>query len=153
MTDWIDFEGRVITMEWGESVYTVLPIPPDVLDVLHLQSAKRVEVELNDHPVNLALTKSPVLEQTFVYTGKTVLRETGIGVGEAIDVRMRKADPDAVDVPEDVVLAMRQNDLSNKWNALTPGKKRGLLHQVNSAKRAQTRAARIVKLVAQVKSI
>tara|TARA_R110002072_G_scaffold14284_1_gene59538 strand:- start:362 stop:565 length:204 start_codon:yes stop_codon:yes gene_type:complete len=32
------------------------------------------------------------------------------------------------------------------WEALTPGKRRGLLHPISSAKRAETRAKRIANL-------
>ncbi|MEO0771886.1 MAG: DUF1905 domain-containing protein [Pseudomonadota bacterium] len=108
MDEWITFEGQVVPMEWGKSVYTVLPLPGGVSDALDAQGAKRVDVELNDCPFNMALTKAPVIDQVFVYTGKKVLAEAGIEPGELIDVRMRKADQDAVDVPNDLLLAVRQ---------------------------------------------
>ena len=147
MGDWIAFEGHVVPMEWGKSVYTVLPLPDDVYEALAALGAKRVDVELNDCPFNMALTKAPVIEQVFVYTGKTVLAEAGIEPGERIDVRMRMADPDVVEVPADVMLALRQAGVSDRWTALTPGKQRGLLHGITSAKRDETRKARIAKLM------
>jgi uncharacterized protein YdeI (YjbR/CyaY-like superfamily) len=53
-----------------------------------------------------------------------------------------------VDLPEDVALALRRADLTAAWDALTPGRKRGLLHSVATAKRADTRARRIDALLA-----
>ena len=150
MSDWIAFEGRVVPMEWGKSVYTVLPLPDEVYQALAAHGAKRVDVELNDCPFNMALTKAPVIDYVFVYTGKTVLAEAGIEPGERIDVRMRMSDPDMVEVPSDVMLALRQAGVSHTWAALTPGKRRGLLHNVTSAKRAETRNARIAKLIAEL---
>ena len=44
-------------MEWGDSVFTVLPIPYDVQSELAAQNAKRVEMKINDALLNLALTK------------------------------------------------------------------------------------------------
>jgi len=134
-------------MEWGKSTYTVLPIPEEIVAVLKSHGAKRVEIELNDHPFNMALTKSPAFSGTFVYAGKTILRAAAISPGEEIEVRLRKADPELVEVPEDVMLAIRAATASGAWSALTPGKQRGLLHSVNTAKRSETRAKRIAQLV------
>lgn len=147
MSDWHVFGGQVVPMEWGDSTYTVLPIPQDVAHALKAEGAKRVEGELGDYPVNLALTKAPVIDGLFVYTGKTLLRDAGIQPGEIIDVRLRAADPNLVETPQDVVAALHAAGKSEDWAAITPGKQRGLLHQVNTAKRADTRTRRIASLV------
>lgn len=151
MTDYISFEAEIIAMEWGTSVYTVLPLPDEVVDALG--RAIRVEGEIADHPVNLALTKAPVLKQHFLYTGRALLREIGIEPGQRITVRLRAADETLVEVPADVGLALKTEDLSAVWNALTPGKRRGLLYQVSTAKRAATRESRIQKLLAELHSL
>ena len=147
VSEWLSFLGRVEPVEWGKSTYTVLLIPDQITVALKNSGAKRVEVELNDHPFNMALTKSPAISGTFIYTGKTILDAAKISPGEAIDVRLRKADPDLVEVPNDVMSAIRGSALSDAWSALTPGRQRGLLHTINTAKRAETRAKRIVKLM------
>lgn len=147
MSEWLTFIGRIEPMEWGKSTYTILPVPEDVAAALKSKGAKRVEVELNDHPFNMALTKSPAFSGTFIYTGKTILDATDISPGEDIEVRMRKANPDQVEVPGDVVLAIREGALSDAWSGLSPGKRRGLLHTINTAKRADTRAKRIAQLI------
>ena len=151
MSVWFAFEGQVIPMEWGKSVYTVLPLPDDVAEALCAQGAKRVDVEMNDCPFNMALTKAPVLDQVFVYAGKKVLAEAGIEPGDRIVIRMRKADQDAVDVPNDLSLAIRQAGVMEAWDALTPGRKRGMVHTVVSAKREETRLGRVAKLIAELK--
>ncbi len=152
MTDYISFEGRVVPMEWGDSTYTVLPLPEDITQTLQAAGAKRVEGEINDHPINLALTKAPVIEGTFLWAGKTLLADCGIEPGEWIEVRLRKADPNIVETPDDLLLALRQNNATDLWNTLTPGKQRGHLHQINTAKRAATRQARIAKLIDDLKA-
>ncbi|WP_375265283.1 hypothetical protein [Planktotalea sp.] len=73
MEDWLSFEGVIVAMEWGESVYTVLPLPDDIYDTLKAQGTKRVDVELNDCPFNMALTKAPVIDSVFIYAGKNIL--------------------------------------------------------------------------------
>ena len=134
-------------MEWGKSTYTVLPIPGEIAAALKKMGAKRVEIELNDCPFNMALTKSPAISGTFIYAGKTILHLARISPGEEIDVRLRKADSNLVEVPNDVMAAMRAAALSDTWSALTPGKQRGLLHNINTAKRPETRAKRIAQLI------
>lgn len=134
-------------MEWGESTFTVLPLPDDIVSELEEQGARRVDIEINDHPFNLALTKAPAIEGVFVYAGKTVLKEVGILPGDEVEVRLRKADPNAVDVPNDVTHAIREANLAEEWALLTPGKQRGLLHTINAAKRAETRKKRIAQLL------
>ena len=150
MSDYITFEGRIEMMEWGKSVYTVLPLPDAVVDALQAKGAKRVEGEINNHPVNLALTRAPVIDSVFLWTGKSLLADIGVEPGQALDVRLRKAADDAVDTPDDVLSALRQADASTIWEALTPGKRRSLLHQINTAKRAETRAKRIAKLITDI---
>lgn len=147
MTDYINFEGKVVSIQWGDSTYTVLPLPDEVTAAFTAQGAKRVEGEFNDHPVNLALTKAPVIDQTFIWAGKSLLQACGITPGEQIDVRLRKADPNEVDLPADLTNAIRSAGLSDAWSALTPGKQRGLLYRVKTAKRAETRTKRIAELL------
>jgi len=147
MSDYHSFEGAVEPMEWGKSTYTVLRLPPDVTRALLAEGAQRVEGEIADHPVNLAITKAPVIDGVFLWAGKSLLREIGIEPGEVVDVRLRKADPGEVETPDDVAAALRKADRTGAWEALTSGKKRGLLHTVATAKRAETRAKRIAKLV------
>lgn len=147
MSDYLSFEGQVVPMEWGKSVYTVLPIPDQIADTLLSQKAKRVEGEINDHPVNLALTKAPVIDGVFLWAGKALLDEISISPGEVLDVRLRKADDRLVEVDDDVMLAIRQAGASDRWNALTAGKQRGLLHVIGTAKRPETRLKRIAKMI------
>ena len=147
MNDYLEFEGRIVPMEWGKSVYTVLPIPTEIATTLEAEGAKRVEGEINDHPVNLALTKAPVIEGLFLWAGKSFLDEVGITPGEMLDVRLRKADESIVEIDDDIVLALRQAEATDRWAALTPGKQRGLLHGIKTAKRADTRIKRIAKMI------
>lgn len=150
MSDYHAFEGRVEPVEWGSSTYTILRLPSEVETALVAEGAKRVEGEINDHPVNLALTRAPVVEGAFLWAGKTLLDAAGIEPGERIDVRLRKTDPDVVDVPGDVTAALHSAGATAAFEALTPGKKRGALHQIETAKRAETRAKRIAAMIAEL---
>lgn len=151
MSEYVSFEGCIEPLEWGKSIYTILRIPSDIAAQLDAQGAKRVEGEINDHPVNLALTKAPVVDGLFLWAGKTLLRKVGVEPGERLFVRLRKADPNEVDVPTDVLNAIRSGEVTAQWNALTPGKQRSFLYPISTAKRAETRAKRLNALVNELR--
>lgn len=149
-TDYVVFDGRIETLLWGKATYTILPLPDDVAEQLRSMGAKRVEGEINDHPVNLALTRAPVFDGMFLWAGKSLLDRIGLAPGELAEVRLRAAPDEAVEVAPDVAAALIHGLVSARWDALTPGKQRGLLYQIDTAKTAPTRAARIARMVAQL---
>lgn len=148
MQDYISFEGRVTTIQWGEANFTILRVPDAVME--RLGHPKRVEGEINDHPVNLAPQTAPVVEGPFLWTGKTLLHEIGVVPGDLLQVRLRPADPNDVEVPRDILSALRSAGVLEPWEALTPGKRRGILSQITRAKREETRTNRIKALIAEL---
>ncbi len=145
MSDWVTFEGRVEPLAWGRSTYTILRLPEDV--VVSLAKCRRVEGEIADHPVNLALSRAPVVEGMFLWAGQSLLDRIGIAPGEPVEVRLRPAPDDRVDLDPDIEAALRSGGVLDRWEALTPGKRRGLLYQIATAKTEKTRLTRIAKLV------
>ena len=111
-------------------------------------AARRVEGEINDHPVNLAPTRAPVVEGAFLWAGRTLLDRLGVEPGEALEVRLRPAPADRVDLPDDLAAALRASGAGPAWEALSPGRRRGLLHGVDAARTPPTRARRIAALLA-----
>ncbi|MGX9355693.1 YdeI/OmpD-associated family protein [Roseobacteraceae bacterium S113] len=145
MSDYITFEATIEPMIWGKSTYTVLHLPDAV--VTALGKTRRVEGELGDHPVNLALTKAPVAPGPFLWAGKSLLDRIGLQPGETFEARLRPASDDLVEVPADITRAVRSAGVTEAWEALSPGKQRGHIHQIESAKRPETRAKRITALI------
>ena len=92
-----------------------------------------------------------MIEGQFLWAGKTLLDEIGIAPGEVLEVRLRPADPNHVEVDSDIMLAIRAADATSAWAALTPGKQRGLLHIISTAKRAETRLKRIAKMIEELR--
>ncbi|WP_299288505.1 YdeI/OmpD-associated family protein [uncultured Tateyamaria sp.] len=146
---WVYFDGVITPLEWGKNTCTIMRLPDDILDALPA-GTRRIEGEFGDFPVNLALTKAPVLDGTFVYTGKAFLHDSGLEVGIPFEARLRPVDPDLVEVPDDVMAAVRGAGRVAEWAALSPGQQRGKLHLVNTAKRAETRTKRIATLIAEL---
>lgn len=145
MSDWVSFEDVVEPVVWGKATYTLLRLPDRA--VAALGGAKRVEGEINEHWVNLALSRAPVVEGVFLWAGQSLLDRLGIVPGEVLEVRLRPAPDDQVDTPEDVAAALRAGGMMAEWEALTAGKRRGMLYQIGTAKTAPTRAKRIDAMI------
>ncbi len=145
MSDWVAFEGVVEPVHWGKATYTILRLPEAA--VAALGATKRVEGEIGEHWVNLALSRAPVVEGVFLWAGSSLLDRTGIVPGEPVEVRLRPAPDDAVDTPEDVAAALRAAGMTAVWEGLTAGKRRGMLYQIGTAKTALTRAKRIDAMI------
>jgi hypothetical protein len=150
MSDYVEFTGRIETLEWGKATYTILRLPADVAARLASEGARRVEGEINEFPVNLAPARAPVLEETFLWAGKSLLARIGLEPGDEVEVRLRKAPDDEVETPEDVAAALRAAGATQLWEALTPGKRRGLLYQIGTSKSQATRDRRIAKLMGDI---
>ena len=150
MSDYIAFTGRIETLDWGRSTYTIVRLPAEVAERLAAEGARRVEGEINEHPVNLAPTRAPVIEDTFLWTGKSLLDRIGLAPGDAVEVRLRKAPDDEVEVPEDLAAALRAAGATHLWEALTPGRRRGMIYQIGTAKSQATRDRRIAKLLGEI---
>jgi uncharacterized protein YdeI (YjbR/CyaY-like superfamily) len=91
-----------------------------------------------------------VVEGVFLWTGQSLLDRLEIAPGEPLEIRLRPAPADEVETPDDVLLALRQGGAAEAWEALTPGKRRGLLYKIDTAKTAPTRLKRIAALVAEL---
>jgi hypothetical protein len=148
MSDYIAFTGRIETLDWGTATYTIVRLPDEVAARFAAEGAKRVEGEIDEHPVNLAPTRAPTVEATFLWTGRSLLDRIGRAPGDEVELRLRKAhDDEEVEVPEDLSAALRAAGASHLWEALTPGKRRGILYQIGTAKTQGTRDKRIAKLI------
>jgi hypothetical protein len=150
LTEWLEFEGRIEPLDWGRATYTILRLPPDIAGALQAQRARRVEGEINDQPVNLALSRAPVVDGVFLWAGQTLLDRLSVEPGAPLEVRLRPTSADIVDTPDDLAAVLRAAGATAAWEALTPGRRRGLLYKVETAKTAPTRQKRIAALVAEV---
>jgi uncharacterized protein YdeI (YjbR/CyaY-like superfamily) len=70
-----------------------------------------------------------------------------VSVGEPVRVELSPVDPDLVDVPDDVVEALDCAGCRPVWDDLPAGRRRSLLHGVETAGSEATRRRRITELV------
>jgi uncharacterized protein YdeI (YjbR/CyaY-like superfamily) len=99
---------------------------------------------VNGVPLKGALM--PTGGRWYLMLSKAVLKRARLRLGDITRVASADADQDAVDVPPPLAEALDADpDLRAAWNALTPGKRRGLAHRVASAKTAPTIAKRVAE--------
>jgi hypothetical protein len=110
-----------------------------VARVLQAAGTKRVEGKIAEHPGNLTLLRAPEVDGVFLWAGKSLLDRLGAKPGERPEVRRCAAPPGAVDTPEGVEPALRRAGKTDAWRRLTPGKKRGALCQIDTARTGATR--------------
>ena len=145
------FEAEIVrhsmgTNARGELHYTVVFLPADVTAALPGGGPLRAAGEIAEMPIEGALM--PTGGRRYLMVPRPLMRGRGLEVGDAVEVRLSLADPDAVDVPSELRVAIHAEEaIASGWDALTPGRKRGLAHRVVSAKRAETRAKRVAEIV------
>lgn len=146
-----EIDGFIEPMMWGSSSYTVVRVPDALVASARTAGTRRVGGQLDGVEVNLALTKAPVIDSTFVWAGASLLRRMRLEVGEPVSGSLAPVDPDFVPVPADLANALVQNGQSDAWDALAPTGRRRRLVPIESAGTEATRARRIMQLIDELK--
>lgn len=144
-----EFEGAVARHLIGGTLrYTVVWCPPEIAATLPFATNPRlrIEADIAGHPVHGAW--QPAGGRWYLMLPKALLKEAALAVGDVIPVAFRVVDQARVDVPEELEAALARDARARRaWAALTPGAQRGLAYRVASAKRAETRAARVTEVL------
>ncbi len=141
------FEGMVGTLDYEKHLSSVISLPAEIAAQLPLavHPRLRVEGEINDYPFSGALI--PSSQGHHLILGSVRLKATGLKVGMPVELRFNIADQDGVDVPEELLGALFADKAAQQaWDALTPGKQRGLAHFVGSAKTEATLEKRAMEI-------
>lgn len=142
----VRFEAVVEPLVWGRSTYTILRVPETLARAATLARTRRVDGTIEDVEVNVGLNRADVIEETFIYAGKPMLRRLGVSLGDVVDCALQPADPDLVPLPPDVAHALAGSDQMGAFERLPAARRRQLLVPVEAAARADTRARRIEDL-------
>ena len=141
-----EFTGRVARHSFGEWGYTVVFLPAEVAAELPLGERPRLRVrgEMDEYP--FARAWQPAGGTWYVMIPKDVMRRGGYGLGDWINVRFNIDDQEAVDVPEALGAALKEDEeFRAAWEGLTAGKRRAVAYRVESAKTAGTVAKRVAE--------
>ena len=133
--------------------YNVLFLPPALENVLPFAVYPRLRVEGEIADVPFEGGWIPTGDgRRYVIVSPRILRDARTGVGEIVEMRFKIADQTAVDVPAELLAALRENpDVNDIWRLLTPGKRRAFTHRVHGTKSASTRARRVAEIIAALR--
>ena len=144
------FDAIVEAVAWGRGTYTLIRIPEALAETARDAGTRRVEGTVDGVPVNLAITRAPVVDQPFVWAGRSLLRRIGTEAGAVVECRLRPVDDEVVPTPADVAARLADAGVLERWESLPPTERRSRLYPIESAGRSETRARRIDALVEQL---
>lgn len=124
-----------------------IPVPDEVADAVLSTGSRRVIVSIKGRTVNRAIMQN-ANGVRYLIASRSLLRDIGAEFGDTIIVEMRPDPyPDKPEIPAELVAALETDqEASERFYAMSPGKQRGLSHYVASAKRPETRERRALEL-------
>ncbi|WP_400193290.1 YdeI/OmpD-associated family protein [Hymenobacter sp. B81] len=129
----------------------ILIVPEDVVEALGGKGVKRVLGTLNGHYVRRGLLPLRTGER-YLMVSKALRQQAGLQLGEEVTVVLRAdPDPNHVDLPDELAEGLAEwPEAAEAFARLTPGRQRNLAHYIDSAKRPDTRAQRVVGMLHQL---
>jgi hypothetical protein len=149
------FEAEISLHGVGKSrviTYKVLFLPHHLVSVLPFDRFPRlrVEGEIADFPVRGAWMPVGDGRRYFIVSPE-IKKNTGLDVGDVVEMRFRIDDQDHVDVPVALQMAIDGDPATRiRWEALSAGKKRMFTFHVASAKSPLTQAKRVAEAKAAI---
>ena len=136
----------------GDLVYQVVRLPKRLVREMELGKKERCRIKgtLDGREISLALNPDP--ESThYLMVSKALMKSIKKDIGDEVEVVFQKQDPNDVDVPAELTLALRGKALK-VWDDLTAGKQRIWTTYVDKAKMQATRTKRVKEVIARLKS-
>jgi hypothetical protein len=143
------FEAAVSLHPVGSYNYTVVYLDPELHDSLPLKESPRLRIEADVSGVPVKGAWQPSGGRWYLMLPKSPIKKAGISIGTVVEVAFKLVPQDDVDVPPELSAALQaQPKARQAWSALSAGKQRGLAYMVASAKRAETKQARVEQVTA-----
>jgi Bacteriocin-protection, YdeI or OmpD-Associated/Domain of unknown function (DUF1905) len=140
------FETLIAKHPVGASHYTVVYLDPSIASVLPFAEHARLRIEADIAGVPVKGAWQPARGRWYLMLPKPALKAAGLRIGSAVEVAFKVIAQNDVDVPPELAALLNAKVRVRKaWDALSAGAQRGLAHTVATAKRAETRAARVAQ--------
>jgi len=138
------FSFEATLEDWAEGMdYCAVPVPAKITKALGTKAAVLVIAQVNDSkPFKVSLF--PVGGgKHYIRIKASVRKETNTKTGDRIQLTIDVLDRDDVEIPEDLLIAMRAERLSEAFMSLPPGKRNYIVRRIEDAVKPETRTKRI----------
>ncbi|MDP5240076.1 YdeI/OmpD-associated family protein [Uliginosibacterium sp. 31-16] len=138
------FSFEAILEDWAEGMdYCAIPVPSEVTQALGTKGPVLVMARVNEsEPFQVSLF--PVGGgQHYIRIKAQVRKETNTKTGDLIRMRVTVLDRDSVEIPDDLLFALRSEGVEKAFQSLPPGKQNFIIRRLNEAARPETRERRI----------
>lgn len=138
----LSFNSTLENWEKGMD-YCAIPVPAKITEALGTHAAVLVMASINGcEPFQVSLF--PVGGgKHYIRVRKKVREQAGIKEGDKVIVQITVQDRADLDLPDDLVKALKAEEALEEFNALTPGKKNYEVRKINNASKPETRKKRI----------
>jgi Bacteriocin-protection, YdeI or OmpD-Associated/Domain of unknown function (DUF1905) len=145
------FEAVIARHPVGTLFYTVVYLDPSLHASLPLREHPRLRIEADISGIPVKGAWQPAKGRWYLMLPKAALKQAGLRVGSRVEVAFKVIAQDDVDVPEELAARLASSKrLRAAWATHTPGTQRGLAHFIESAKRTETRVARLAQVEAAI---
>jgi hypothetical protein len=142
------FDAKIDKHDFGKFAYAVVYLPKTILSKLPLDENPRFRINVVIAKMLIKGALQPTQKGWYFMLSNKILKKAGLAYGDKVKVTFSIADQAEVDVPDDLLLALARDSVAqSSWEALTPGRQRGLAYRVDSAKRRETRKQRISEVL------
>jgi Uncharacterized protein conserved in bacteria len=147
----LSFES-ILTRISDEMEYYALEVPEKITRALGTLGPVPVSARVNDSKPFLVSLYTRGGGRHGIRIKAAVRKETGIREGDRVRIEITVIDREKVEVPEDLLKALRAAGVENAFKAITPGKRNYLIRLINAAARAETRAKRVQESVTEAEA-
>jgi Bacteriocin-protection, YdeI or OmpD-Associated/Domain of unknown function (DUF1905) len=143
------FEASVSLHPVGTYNYTVVYLDPELHATLPLREMPRLRIEADVSGVSVKGAWQPSGGRWYLMLPKGPIKKAGISIGTVVEVAFKVLPHDDVDIPPELAAVLETKPKVRKaWCSLSAGKQRGLAYMVASAKRSETKQARVEQVTA-----
>jgi hypothetical protein len=139
---------QAVLENWAEGMdYCAVPVPAKITETLGTKGPVLVIAQVNDSdPFQVSLF--PVGGgQHYIRIKAKVRQETSTKTGDPVRVRFTVVDRAAVEIPEDLMSALKAERVNEAFKSLPSGKQNFIIRRIDDAVKPETREKRVQEAV------
>jgi hypothetical protein len=133
---------------WADGMdYCAVPVPAKITEALGTRGPVLVMAQVNkSEPFQVSLFPAG-RGQHYIRIKAKVRHETNTKIGDRIRVRFTVLDRADVEIPEDLMSALKAEGMTAAFKSLPPGKQNFIIRRIDDAVKPETRKKRVQEAV------